>query len=383
MKSSIFSMRRPANGVVVLATLWLAACSDATSTPDPSSTAGTAGTASTGGGDSGSATTGGDSGTATIGGAGGSAVASAGTGGATPTGGSGGAPGGAAGSSAGQAGIGGSGGGSVVDPGPVKHHVMAMEYPGRLVEISAEGQKLWEHQTPSLTVMFNVLADGHVFYPHGGDAPGAEEIDRNHKVVWSYDSPAGELLGGERLANGNSLLGEGGPPKALELDPAKSVVRSINVTTGGAAHGQIRHIHRLPSGNVLLALEGEGVAREIDATGKTVWEYKGIKAIHEAIRLPNGNTLIGGGESKRLLEVTSAGQIAWELKASDSVALGLVFVASVQVLKNGDLLVCNWLGAGGGAGVHAFQVTRDKKIVWKLDDHQLLKSATTVIALDD
>jgi hypothetical protein len=297
--------------------------------------------------------------------------------------GSGGAPGGAAGNSAGQAGAGGSGGSPVVAPGPVEHHVMAMEYPGRLVEISAEGQKLWEHQTPSLAVMFNVLPDGHIFYPHGGDARGAQEIDRDHKVVWSYDSPAGELLGGERLANGNSLLGEGGPAKALELDPANSVVRSINVTTGGAAHVQIRHIHRLPSGNVLLALEGEGVAREIDATGKTVWEYQGIKAIHEAIRLPNGNTLIGGGESKRLLEVTNAGQIAWEFKASDAPELGLTFVASVQVLNNGDFLVCNWVGAGGGAGVHAFQVTRDKKIVWKLDDHQLLKSVTTVIALDD
>jgi hypothetical protein len=72
----------------------------------------------------------------------------------------------------------------------------------------------------------------------------------------------------------NSLLGEGGPAKALELDPAKSVVRSIDVTTTEtAAHGQIRHIHRLQNGNVLVALESEGVAREIDATGKTVWQY--------------------------------------------------------------------------------------------------------------
>jgi hypothetical protein len=382
MSSAILGLQRAPRAALAMAVFWLAACSDATSTPDPSSTAGAGGAVGMSGA---GATVGGFNGT-TTGGAVGSAGA-VGAAGTPPTGGSGGAPGstpgGAAGSSAGQVGAGGSGGGPVVDPGPITHHVMAMEYPGRLVEISAEGQKLWEHQTPSLTVMFNVLADGHVFYPHGGDARGAEEIDREHKVVWSYDSPAGELLGGERLANGNTLLGEGGPPKALELDPAKSVVRSINVTTGGAAHGQIRHIHRLPSGNVLLALEGEGVAREIDPTGKTVWEYKGIKAIHEAIRLPNGNTLIGGGESKRLVEVTSAGQIAWELNAKDVPELGLAFVASVQVLKNGDFLVCNWLGAGGGAGVHAFQVTRDKKIVWKLDDHRLLKSVTTVVALDD
>ena len=275
-------------------------------------------------------------------------------------------------------------GGAPVDPGPIKHHVMAIEYPGRLVEISADGVQLWEHQTPSLTVMFNVLPSGNVFYPHGGDQRGAEEIDKDHNVVWSYASPAGELLGGERLANGNSLLGEGGPAKALELNPAKQVVRSINVTTTeAAAHGQIRHIHRLENGNVLLALEGEGAAREIDANGGTVWEYKGVSKIHDAVRLPNGNTLIGGGDSKRVIEVTSAGEIAWEFNATDGPDLGLAWITSIQPLKNGNVLVGNWVGAGGGVGVHAFEVTRDKKVVWKLDDHQLLLSATSVYALDD
>ena len=369
---------RAAPTLIALAALWLAACSDGASTPDTSTSAGAGGT----GGSAGTATSTGTGGAVVATGGGGAAgtVASGGggAGGQTNTGG-----GGATSGTAGQSGAAGSGG-APVDPGPVKHHVMAIEYPGRLVEISADGQKLWEHQTPSLTVMFDVLANGHVFYPHGGDKRGAEEVDRDHKIVWSYDSPAGELLGGERLANGNSLLGEGGPPKALELDPAKAVVRSITVTTTETvAHGQIRHLHRLADGNVLLALETEGVAREIDATGKTVWEYKGVQRIHEAIRLPNGNTLIGGGDSKRVVEVTSAGQIAWEFNDKDAPELGLAFVASVQVLKNGDLLVANWLGAGGGTGVHAFQVTRDKKVVWKLDDHQMLKSATTVTALDD
>jgi hypothetical protein len=261
---------------------------------------------------------------------------------------------------------------------------MAIEYPGRLVEISAEGAKLWEHQTPSLTVMFTVLSNGNVFFPHGGEQRGAQEVNREHQVVWSYQSTAGELLGGERLANGNSLLGEGGPALALELGPDKNVVGSTPVTTSEAtAHGQIRHVHRLASGNVLVALEGEGAARELDQQGKTVWEYLGVSKIHEAIRLPSGNTLIGGGESKKVLEITPSGQIAWQLEPSDVPELGLAWITSVQVLKNGDLLVCNWLGANGGTGVHAFQVTRDKHVVWKLDDHQLLKSATTVTALDD
>jgi hypothetical protein len=271
-----------------------------------------------------------------------------------------------------------------VDAGPIQHHVMAIEYPGRIVEISAEGKVLWEHTTPSLAVMFNLLPNGNIFFPHGAPSPGAQEIDKNHTVVWNYTSTAGELLGGERLANGNSLIGQGGPGLALELDPTKQVVRSITIPTSTTeAHRVVRHLHRLANGNILAALEGEGAVREFDSAGKVVWEYKGLTNVHEAIRLANGNTLIGGGESKKVLEVTPAGQIAWQFGDQDAPALGLAWIASVQVLKSGNLLVCNWLGANGGTGVHAFEVTRDKRVVWKLDDHKVLKSATTVTALDD
>jgi hypothetical protein len=271
-----------------------------------------------------------------------------------------------------------------VDAGPIQHHLMVTEYPGRIVELSADGKVLWEHTTPSLSVMFNVLPNGNVFFPHGAPSPGAQEVDKSHNVVWSYTSTAGELLGGERLANGNTLIGQGGPGLALELDPGKQVVRSITIPTSTTeAHRVVRHLHRLASGNILAALEGEGAVREFDAAGKMVWEYKGLTNVHEAIRLPNGNTLIGGGESKKVLEVTPAGQIAWQFGEQDGPTLGLAWITSVQVLKSGNLLVCNWLGAGGGTGVHAFEVTRDKQVVWKLDDHQLLKSTTTVTALDD
>jgi hypothetical protein len=273
---------------------------------------------------------------------------------------------------------------ATVDAGPLRHRLMVSEYPGRIMEISAEGKVVWEHKTPSLAVMFDVLPNGNVFYPHGAPSTGAEEVDRNHAVVWSYKSSAQELLGGQRLPNGNTLLGEGGPAVALELAPSKQVVSSIKVPTSFTTpHGQIRHIRRLDNGNILAALEGEGAVREFDARGATVWEYKGLESVHDALRLPNGNTLIGGGQSKRVIEVTSGGQVAWEFNAANGPDLGLAWICSVQMLRSGNLLVTNWVGANGGPGVHAFEVTRDKRVVYKLDDHALVKSATTVIALDD
>ena len=175
-------------------------------------------------------------------------------------------------------------------------------------------------------------------------------------------SKAPEVWGGERIANGNALLGEEGPCAAVEVDPLHQITRSLALTTQtGDTHHQIRKIHQLPNGNILGAMQGEGAAREYDSTGKTVWEYKGVPGVWEALRLANGNTLLGGGDSKRVLEIAPQGQIAWELNPSDVPELGLTYIASVQVLKSGNLLVCNWLGHDGGTGVHGFEVTRDKK----------------------
>jgi hypothetical protein len=63
--------------------------------------------------------------------------------------------------------------------------------------------------------------------------------------------------------------------------------------------------------------------------------------------------------------------------------LNLTWVSSLQVLKNGNYVVGNFLRGQEGKGAHAFEVTRDKKVVWTFADHALAKSVTTVRVLDD
>ena len=53
-------------------------------------------------------------------------------------------------------------------------------------------------------------------------------------------------------------------------------------------------------------------------------------------------------------------------------------MSSLQVLKNG-----NFLRGQEGKGAHTFEVTRDKKVVWKWADHDMVMSLTTVRVLDD
>jgi hypothetical protein len=63
--------------------------------------------------------------------------------------------------------------------------------------------------------------------------------------------------------------------------------------------------------------------------------------------------------------------------------VNLTWVSSLQVLKNGNLVVGNFLRGQEGKGAHAFEVTRDKKVVWTFADHKLARSVTTVRVLDD
>ncbi len=270
---------------------------------------------------------------------------------------------------------------------PIKHRILFAEYgkgPNRLVELDEAGKVTWEYKFPGIAVIFQVLPNGHVLYAHGGTPTGVTEIDRNKKVVWDYVSKCPQVLGCERLPNGDTLIAEQGPCRAVQVDAKGNVVRVTPLTTTEKGyHLQVRNIHKLANGDILAAHEGEGAIREVDPTGKVVWEFTKVENTGEAIRLSNGNTLISCGTQKRIIEVTPDGKIVWEFGPKDAPELNLTWISSLQVLKNGHYVVGNFLRGQEGKGAHAFEVTRDKKVVWKFADHKLAKSITTIRVLDD
>lgn len=269
----------------------------------------------------------------------------------------------------------------------IQHRLLFFEYgkgPNRLIELDGKGKLVWEYRPPSIAVIFQVLPGGNVLFAYGGKPTGVREIDRRGNTVWDYVSHCEQVLGSSRLPNGNTLLAEQGPAQAVEVNPRGEVVHVTPLkTTQEHFHLQTRNVHRLANGHILAAHEGEGAVREVDRDGKVVWEYTGVENAGDAQRLPNGNTLISCGTQKRVIEVTPGKKIVWEFSAADAPELNLIWVSSIQVLKNGNLLIGNFLRGQEGKGAHVFEVTRAKKVVWKWDDHTLIKSLTTVRALDE
>ncbi len=276
---------------------------------------------------------------------------------------------------------------SLAAESPAKRRLLFTEYgkgPNRFVELDADGKLVWEFKPPSTAVIFQALPNGNILFGYGGQPTGVREITARGETVFDYVSKSHQVFGCERLANGNTLVAEQDPCQALEVDSKGGTVRATPLTTNVKGfHLQVRNVHKLPNGNILAAHEGEGAVREVDPQGKVVWEYTGVTNTGEAQRLSNGNTLICCGTQKRLIEVTPDKQIAWEFKAEDAPELNITWVSSVQQLKNGNLLVGNFIRGQEGKGAHAFEVTRDKKIVWKWEDHTFIKSLTTVRALGE
>lgn len=275
---------------------------------------------------------------------------------------------------------------AIVADEPIQHRLLFTEYgkgPNRFIELDTQGKIIWEFQPPSITVIFEVQPNGNILFGYGGKPTGVREITSRGQIVFDYVSKSTQVFGCERLANGNTLVAEQGPCQAVEVNTKGEIVHVTPLHTSHEnAHLQVRNIHQLANGNILAAHEGEGAVREVDRQGNVVWEYTGVTNSGDAQRLANGNTMIACGTQKRLIEVTPEKRIVWEFTANDAPDLNLTWISSFQQLQNGNILIGNFLRGQEGTGAHAFEVTRDKKVVWKWDDHNLIRSLTTVRAID-
>jgi len=279
------------------------------------------------------------------------------------------------------AGLGGGGARAADEAAPAGHPFVCADYSaGRICIVSREGKVEWDCPAPGCTDVW-VLPSGNILFTH---SKGAREVTRDKKVVWEYDTaPENEVYTCQRLPNGDTLVGELGPCRIVEVGPDGQVRKTVKVPTQAPTHAQFRHIRKLPNGHYLVPCMAESVVKELDADGAVVWSAKVVGNPFCAIRLPNGNTLVGCGDGHALLELDREGKTIWQIGENDLRALPLRFVAGVQRLPNGNTVVCNWLGHGYiGNGTLIFEVTPDKKVVWKVEDHQTFKAVAAIQLLD-
>jgi len=255
---------------------------------------------------------------------------------------------------------------------------------GKVFLVSPDGAVEWEYDAPSCDDVW-VLPSGNLLFVTGH---GVREVDRDKNVVFDYQS-ASEIYACQRLANGNTFIGECNAGRLLEVAPSGEIVHEVRLLPEGTdgGHAYMRNARRLDNGHYLVSLTGDQVVREFDSEGRVVWEVAAPGGPHSAIRLPDGNTLIAIGDaqpgSAKVFEVNPAGETVWQVTSADLPGITLQFMTGLHCLPNGNTVMSNWLGHGHfGEAPHLIEVTPDKKVVWTFADHETMKTIASVQILD-
>ena len=242
--------------------------------------------------------------------------------------------------------------------------LFTVENTKQIIRLDATGKVVWEYPADTARDVWQ-LPNGNILFPYsisnGANhaETGAMEVTPDKKIVWNYKTH-GQVYSCQRMANGNTLIGATEQGKLLIVNPSGELVKSVEIKNAKAGHGSMRSVRELANGHFLIAEESANAAREYDSDGKFLREFKTPYPTFSAIRLPSGNTLTCGKTG--ITEFDKEGTIIWEAKSQDFPELGIRWFAGLQVLPNGNLLICN-----AGGKVPLAEINKDKKVIWKSD----------------
>lgn len=269
--------------------------------------------------------------------------------------------------------------------------------------IDAEGNTVWQRKIGPLHDL-HLLDNGNVLMQLNWTHI-VEINPETNDIVWEYHCKPVEgvkrieVHAFQRLADGNTMIAESGNTRIIEVNKDGEIVKQVKLKVAKPhAHYDTRLVRKLKNGHYLVAHEGEGVCREYGADGKVVWEYEvplfdkpragghGPKAwgnkLFSAYRLENGNTLIGSGNGHRVIEVNADKEIVWMLTADDLEGIELAWVTTLQVLKNGNIVIGNC--HAGPDNPQLIEVNRDKKVVWSYTNFDFFgNSLTNTVVIED
>lgn len=248
---------------------------------------------------------------------------------------------------------------------------------GRVLLLNADGAIAWQQQAGGLVHDVWMLPNGNVLY---ADGASVTEVTPEKKVVFQYkaaDQHGGGTFACQRLANGNTVIGENSTGKVLEVDPQGKVVFQLQTKDAkpGDHHNQ-RMVRKLPNGNYLVCHSGAHVVREYKPDATIAWEQKTPNLAFAAIRKANGNTLVS--TLGALIEYRPDGTIAWEFKNSDIPGLTITNMTGMHLLSNGNIVTGCYQAYQGGRGCGLLEITPDKRAVWNFASPQ---TAGTLMAV--
>ena len=263
----------------------------------------------------------------------------------------------------------------------VKHSFLGVGKANKAVIVEEDGNVSWRFDMPASDGW--VLPNGNILlalygtkeFPNGG----VVEVERStKKIVFQYKGQQREVSTVQPLPDGNYLVAELGPePQAVVINAKGKVVKKTPLACQKKnVHMQTRMLRVLPNGNYLVPhlldfavkeyQPGSGEVLSVIPTdergrAKRDWPFT-------AIRLKDGNTLIACTNGNRVIEADTSGKIVWSVTNEDLGEKLFNDACGAQRLPNGNTVISSYHAKGNQ--VKLFEVTREKKVVWRYSGMQ-------------
>jgi hypothetical protein len=259
-----------------------------------------------------------------------------------------------------------------------------------------QGKVIWTYSTGRGNEYDDVwmLSNGNILFTR---MQYVAMITPRKEVIWRYDAPtnteihACQPIGLDKVLFIQNAL----PPKLMvvNIKTGKTEVEHdlpfLQPPNQKQVHPQFRRVRYTAQGTYLCPFLNMHKVIEYDKDFKEVWSFgeEDLPAGEKfspwaAIRLKNGRTLITNESGKSHLEVTPDKKIVWSIKPEDlPKEYRYNNTQSCTRLANGNTIICS--RGSNGKGPQLIEFTRDKKVVWVLQDWATLGPATAVQILDD
>lgn len=251
-----------------------------------------------------------------------------------------------------------------------------------------QGKVIWTYDTKGSWELDDVwlLSNGNILYSH---QTYIEEITPTKQVVWHYDMPGNaEVHTCQPIGLDKVLIGmnQDPNPKIMIFNTKTGAVELEHAMPDGGGlpvHGQLRRMRYTKDGTYLVAWLAKGKVVEYDKDFKPIWTFNTPRPWSVA-RLRNGNTLIQDENESACKEVDGQGKLVWSIKKSELSIPGANLDGNTQScerLHTGNTVM--FIHNPSPGHVQAVEVTKDKQIVWVLEDYKHLKDATSAQFLDE
>ena len=249
--------------------------------------------------------------------------------------------------------------------------------------VSSDGTPSWTY--PQKTRDGYVLENGDIILTlnkskkHKGGAVVKVSPDGKKKLIWK--GTQAEVNSAQPTADGTFVITEAGPnPRLLEVTEEGEIKLEFSLDCQKkSVHLQTRMARKLPDGTFLVPHLLDFAVYHYDQAGKVISKLDTTvpgdtnHEIHSwpftAIRHGNGQTLVTCTNANRVVDFDANGKVVWTLTNDDLPGPWLQDPCGAQVLPNGNVIIASY--AAGKVNPNApklFEVSRDKKVVWKYSD---------------